>query len=236
MLSGAADQWATTSDGKTLCPTAKISQLQAGQPQCNVGVMGDAEQSLDTWFKREILVHEGMLFRYLMRVWPRKHEVPDLRQEIYARVYQAAAQSRPASARAFLFTTAHHLMADRVRHERVVSIEAVGDIDALNVSIDEISAEDRVSAREELKRLAQALDRLPPRCREVLWLRRVEGLSQKQAAKALGVSVKAIEQHMSKGGRLLAEYMLSGEVGERDEKGHDHGGMRTLRSRDDRER
>ena len=198
--------------------------------------MGEAEEPLDAWFKREILNHEGALSRYLLRVWPRKDEVPDLRQEAYARVYQAALLSRPASPRAFLFTTAHHLMADRVRHERVVSIEAVGDIEALNVLSDEISTEERVSSREELKRLGAALDRLPPRCREVVWLRRVEGLSQREAAEALGVSVKAIEQHMSKGGRLLAEYMSSGEAGDTDARGTESAEKRGSPPRNDRER
>lgn len=198
--------------------------------------MGEAQEPLDAWFKREILSYEAALSRYLLRAWPRKDEVPDLRQEAYARVYQAAMQSRPASPRAFLFTTAHHLMADRVRHERVVSIEAVGDIEALNVLSDEISTEERVSSREELKRLAAALDRLPPRCREVVWLRRVEGLSQREAAEALGVSVKAIEQHMSKGGRLLAEYMLSGEVEDTDASGAESEESRGSPPRIDRER
>jgi len=176
------------------------------------------DEPVDTWFKREILSHEAGLVRYLMRVWPNKDEVADLRQETYARVYQAAATSRPTSPRAFLFTTAHHLMADRVRHERIVSIEAVGDIEALHVLKDEISTEERVSAREELKRLARAMDRLPPKCREVMWLRRVEGLTQKETAGALGVTVKAIEQHVAKGSRLLAEYMLSEDLQTTDSK------------------
>lgn len=174
------------------------------------------DEPLDSWFKREILAHEAGLVRYLMRVWPNKHEVPDLRQEAYARVYQAARKERPTSPRAFLFSTAHHLMADRLRHERIVSIEAVGDIEELHVLRDEISTEQRVSAREELKRLARAMDRLPPKCREVMWLRRVEGLTQKEAAEAMGVSVKAIEQHVSKGGRLLAEYMLNEDLNVKD--------------------
>jgi RNA polymerase sigma factor (sigma-70 family) len=165
-------------------------------------------EPLDSWFKREILAHEAPLVRYLMRVWPKKDDVADLRQETYARVYEAAAQALPASPRAFLFTTAHHLMIDRVRRERIVSIEVTGDIEALNVLQDEISTERRVSAREELTRLARAMDRLPPKCREVMWLRRIEGLTQKEVAAVLGVTVKAIEQHVSKGGRLLAEYML----------------------------
>jgi RNA polymerase sigma-70 factor (ECF subfamily) len=189
------------------------------------------QESLDAWFKREVLAHEPALMRYLNRVWPRKHEVPDLRQETYARVYAAAMASRPAAARSFLFTTAHHLMADRVRHERVVSIEAVGDIEALNVLVDEISVERRVGAREELKLLARALDLLPRKCREVMWLRRVEGLSQKQAAERMGVGEKTIEQHVSKGARLLAEYMLSAEAtrsrasgaASPEENGNEHG-------------
>jgi RNA polymerase sigma-70 factor (ECF subfamily) len=170
------------------------------------------DESVDGWFKREILAHDARLLRYLLRVWRRKDEVHDLRQETYARVYEAALTARPRSARSFLFTTAYHLMADRLRRERVVSIEAVADIDALNLSVDEISAEQHVSARQELKLLALALDRLPPRCRKVMWLRRVEGLSQREVAERLGVSVKAVEQQVSKGSRLLAQFVLAGET------------------------
>lgn len=41
--------------------------------------MGEGQESLDAWFKREILTYEAAIFRYLMRVWPRKDEVPELR-------------------------------------------------------------------------------------------------------------------------------------------------------------
>ena len=59
---------------KTLAPPAAILKLQSGQSGGNVQAM---EEPLDAWFKREILAHEAMLLRYLMRVWPRKHEVLD---------------------------------------------------------------------------------------------------------------------------------------------------------------
>ncbi len=165
------------------------------------------DESVDQWFKREVLVHEEALLRYLMRVWPRRDDVYDLRQETFARVYEAALGGIPRSARAFLFPTSHHLMTDRVRRERVVSIEATGDIEALNVLVDEISPEQRVSARQELKRLVLAFDRLPPRCREVVWLRRVLGVSQKEVADKLGIQQKAVEKQIAKGSRLLAQYM-----------------------------
>ena len=77
----------------------------------------------DDWFVREILVHEHALTRMLLRNWPHRDEVHDLRQEIYARVYEAGLDKRPTTPAAFLFATARHLMADRARRSRVVSIE-----------------------------------------------------------------------------------------------------------------
>ena len=79
--------------------------------------MGD--ESLDEWFKREILPHEQALLRYLGRMWPRGHEIPDLRQDTYVRVYSAAMVSRPTSPRSFLFTTAHHMITDRAGRPRL---------------------------------------------------------------------------------------------------------------------
>lgn len=165
------------------------------------------EETLDNWFKREILTHEGILMRFLARVWSRRDELPDIRQEAYARVYEAAQKARPHAPKAFLFTTARHLMADRIRRERIVSIQAGGENEYLNVLVDEISPEQRVSANQELVRLARAFDRLSPNCREVIWLRRVKDLSQKEVAHRMGLAEKTIEKHLRQGARLLAHYM-----------------------------
>jgi RNA polymerase sigma factor (sigma-70 family) len=165
-------------------------------------------ESLDTWFKREILVHEEALVRYLTRCWPRAAEIVDLRQDTYVRVYEAAAKSRPHSPKSFLFTTARHLMTDRLRRQRIVPIDVVGDFDALNVLTEERSPEERTSAHQELRRLAQAIDELPPRCREAVWMRRVDDLSQKEVAARLGVTQKTVEKHVMKGMQLLAEAMF----------------------------
>lgn len=166
--------------------------------------MNDA---LDVWFAREILVHEASLIRYLTRVWPHREEIHDLRQEVYVKVYEASAKARPQSPKSFLFTSARHLMTDRLRRSRVVSIEAAGDLEAFNVLIDEISPEQEMGARQELKRLADAFDRLPDKCREVVWLRRVQDLSQKEVAAHLGVSEKTVEKQLAKGARLIADYV-----------------------------
>jgi RNA polymerase sigma factor (sigma-70 family) len=176
------------------------------------GYCSYVDEPLDNWFKREILAHEQTLVRYLLRVWPRRDDVSDLRQETYARVYAAARTARPQSPRAFLLGTAHNLLLDRIRRERVVSIEAVADIDKLNVLVDEVSPEQRAMAHQQIKLLARAFELLPAKCREVVWLRRVEEIPQKEVAKMLGIGERTVEKHVSKGACLLAEYMLAGRV------------------------
>jgi RNA polymerase sigma factor (sigma-70 family) len=161
------------------------------------------DDSLDTWFKREILIHEASLFRYLRRVWPKREELHDLRQEIYVRVYEAALKARPASPRAFVLATARNLVVDRVRRGRVVSIEAVADTEALNVMVDELSPERRLSAWQELRRVTRAFNSLPRRCREVVWLKRVHDLSMQEVADRLGLSVRTVENQVLRGMRLL---------------------------------
>src|ERR1041384_4590478 len=101
--------------------------------------------SIDSWFKREVLVHEPALRRYLTRIWRQSDEINDLRQEIYTRVYEAALKSRPLSARSFLFSTARNLLFDRIRRSRIISIEAVGTSEALNVLMDDLSPERHLS-------------------------------------------------------------------------------------------
>lgn len=181
-----------------------------------IGYGSGMRTPLDDWFVREILAHEEALMRYLRRCWPARDEWPDLRQEVYVRVYEAAARALPASPKSFVFATARNLIADRRRRERVVSIETMGDPDLLNVLVDEVSPERWCGGRQALKRLAEALDRLPDRCREVVWLRRVDELSQKDVALRLGISEKTVEKHIAKGMHLLAASLFSGDLPSRD--------------------
>jgi RNA polymerase sigma factor (sigma-70 family) len=166
--------------------------------------------TLENWFAREILVHELLLMRYLWRVWSNRDEVPDLRQEIYVRVFESAQRARPVLPKAFLFATARHLMADRLRRGRIVFIGTRGDLDELNVLVDELSPEHRATNIQELQRLANAFDGLPTQCRAVMWLRKVEQLSQKEVAAKLGVQEKAVEKQVSRGMRLLTAALLVG--------------------------
>lgn len=149
--------------------------------------------------------------RFMARVWSNPSEVHDLCHDTYIRVYEAAAKARPVSPRGFLFATARHLMADRVRRARIVSIEVRGDLETLNVLVDDISPEQRANASQDLWRLAQAFGSLPDTCREVMWLIKVEELTHKQIAERLGLTPKAVEKRIERGVRLLEQAYFSSD-------------------------
>ena len=172
------------------------------------------DESTDTWFKREIVAHEEALMRFIRHHWRRTpDEAHDLRQETYMRVYEAALKVRPAQPKSFLFATAKHLMTDRIRRQRIITIDTVGDLDTLSVMTDEVTPERLVTARQELRVLARAFDALPPKCREAVWLRRVDRLSQHEIAARLGVTQKTVEGHLTKGLKRLADVLFGNQSG-----------------------
>ena len=160
---------------------------------------------VDLWFVNEILPLEPMLLRFLRRNWRDESEIADLRQEAYVRIFEAAGHERPQQAKAFLFQVVRNLIIDRVRHKNVVPIEVLADFEWLNVSSKEPTPEHHVVARQQLRSLQAALDDLPPRCREVIVLRKIEGLSQREVARRMGISEETVEHHVVKGIRILAK-------------------------------
>lgn len=124
------------------------------------------DDSLETRFIREILPYEGALMRYLTQRRVRANELEDVRNEVYVRILEAARKTRPSTPKAFLLITARNLLVDRIRHERVVPIEQLENIELAALWVDELSAEQQASGRQRVQQLARLLDRLPPRCRE----------------------------------------------------------------------
>lgn len=160
-------------------------------------------QNLAHWFVEDVIPLEPMLVRFLNRNWRNRDEVQDLVQEVYVRVYEAAAREQPRTVKPFLFAIARNLMIDRLRQMNVVSFEAVADFDKLNVIDDVPSPERQTSAREELRQLQKALDALPPRCRQIVIWRKIENLSQREVAQKLGVTEEVVESQVAKAMRLL---------------------------------
>lgn len=65
---------------------------------------------------------------------------------------------------------------------------------------------------EDAKRMTEALNQLPPKCKEVFLLVKMHGMSYKQAAETLDISIKTVENQMGKAIKVLREFVLSRTV------------------------
>jgi RNA polymerase sigma factor (sigma-70 family) len=164
---------------------------------------------LDNWFVDNVLPLEASLMRFLRRNWREEEDMLDLRQDIYVRIYESAARGLPDLVKPFVFTTARNLLIDRARHAKIVLIEAIADLDALELWVDDLTPERHASGRMELRRLQRALECLPPRCRLVVEMRKIEGLSQRDVAARLGITEDTVERQVANGMRALADALLA---------------------------
>jgi RNA polymerase sigma-70 factor (ECF subfamily) len=168
----------------------------------------------ETWFREEIFPLERELRGYLRRFFS-DQEGKDIVQQCYAQICAMSDYRSIQSPRAFLFVMARNAAVQRIRHDRVVPVELVAELEELDVLASAPSAERVYSAREELHRLGDAVATLPAQCRQVFTLRKVYGFSQKEIAAKLAISEHTVEKHVSKGVRLCAEYLLATEAPEK---------------------
>lgn len=153
----------------------------------------------------EVLPHEPGLMLFLRRNWRDVHELDDLRQEVYARVFDASATRLPENTQAFVLSVARNLLVDRARRNKAAPTQSHADVEQFMLHADELTPERHLSAWTELKLFRKALAMLPARCQQVVRLRKVHGMSQRDVAAHMGITEDTVERQVSKGIRALAE-------------------------------
>jgi RNA polymerase sigma factor (sigma-70 family) len=168
------------------------------------------DEVVKEWFVQEILPLEPSLTRFIRRHCRKAADVADIRQDVYVRIYAAAREQLPRRAGPFMFTTARNHLINCAKRAQIVSIEYVADLEASSFAVDTVTPDRTLLAQDEFRRVRAGLDRLPPRCREVVLLRKIEGLSTREAAMRLHVGIDTVEQQMVHGMRALVDFMLGG--------------------------
>jgi RNA polymerase sigma factor (sigma-70 family) len=179
------------------------------------GIAMPAPDSDDArWFSENVLPHEVSLRAYLRRRVAGLAEVDDVVQETFLRILRARRGRPIRSIRGFVFSVAQRLVVDAVRSVRRRGIhEPVTENRALNVITEERNAAELVSLRQELELLAEAIDALPRRCREIVILRKLEGLSHREIAERLGLSPETVQVQVGRGMRRCSAFLRSRGVG-----------------------
>ena len=162
------------------------------------------------------LENEIALKRYLRRFIRSREAADDLAQEAFLRAFAAESGGMIGSPKAFLFKVAKNLALNELARQSTVAIEPLGDFEGQEVLEDSSQAavEDVVDSRERIRLLARAIAALPPQCAKVFILRKMQGLSQKEIAVRLNISVRTVENHVALGLSRCRAYMrVHGDAG-----------------------
>ena len=151
------------------------------------------DDSFARFFKQNFRV----VSRYVSKLVSAPDVADELTQEAFARVSLVGLDS-VQSPQGLLMRTAKNLAIDHVRRSRIVSFESLDGGTVAEIGDSAPSAEDWVAAREELERVGEVIKELPPKCRRVFLLLRVEELSFKEVAAEMGLSETMVRKYAAR--------------------------------------
>ncbi|RRN65148.1 RNA polymerase sigma factor [Caulobacter sp. 602-1] len=161
----------------------------------------------DRWFIEEVLPHEPAYLAHARRLCGDADDAADLVQDAYAKLFGLETWRDLASPKAYTLAMIRNLAIQKMRRARVVSIRQIAGLDAADLADETPNAQSQTIAREQLRRLLKAVERLPDRCRQVVVMRRFEELSPQEIARRLGLSLSTLEKRLARGMFLLSQAM-----------------------------
>ena len=138
-------------------------------------------------------------------------DAEDVLHEAFIRFLNVYSGRSIANPLALLGRIAMNIVRDLGRSERLrrTRIEAQGG--QISLGPHPHSPETICADQQSLRRAQAVIDRLPPRCREVFLLHRLDGMPQAEVARVLGISRSMVEKHLSRADRQVRDE-LGGQV------------------------
>ena len=140
--------------------------------------------------------HNAALMRFAAAKLGSEHEAREVAQEAYVRLLQLGRRQTIGFLRAYLFKTAANLATDRLRaRRRSLSQISVSEEDIFAF---DLSPERHCAGEEMVAVVDRALAELPGKCRRVLLLYRLEGLSRAEIASELGIGERMVRLYVAR--------------------------------------
>lgn len=93
-----------------------------------------------------------------------------------------------------------------LRKEDAISVIPYEEIDDYYIPSMQ-SPDSEIISQEEIMRINQSISKLPPKCKQVFLLAKIEGMPYKEIAEMLGISIKTINIHIAKALSHISEIL-----------------------------
>jgi RNA polymerase sigma-19 factor, ECF subfamily len=187
--------------------TVDAALPEAGQLE---RVRAGDEKAFEELFKTYYRPLCDFVYRYVRS----RDTAEELVQTIFLRVWEKRESWEPATGiRAYLFAACRNQALDHLKHQRVVERAAAqgseGNEPGLMAGLHPIASDEATYAGELADAVRRALRELPERRRSVVILRWEHHLSNLEIARALGISVKGVEAHVSRALATLRQHLAA---------------------------
>jgi len=160
--------------------------------------LGD-ELAFELLFKKYYTILCSFSNKYLFNY----EEAQDVVQDVFLKLWENRDEIDPdESLKAYLFRSTANSSISKLRR-RTVKTKYDEILKLVYIENSELSPHDSFLEQELSEYLGLALNKIPPQCRKVFDLSRIEGLKYSEIAEYLKISVKTVESHISKALSIL---------------------------------
>jgi len=156
----------------------------------------DADKAIELLFRQ----YYSYVVKMVYRVVPQAMVAEDLAQDIFFEMWRRKDQLNVTSIRAYLRRAALNRTLNYLRDRK---IKWEDDKELPGLQSEDTPTLQTMETAELEQRIEQAIDQLPERCRLVFVLSRFDELSYQEIADQLGISVKTVENQISKALKYL---------------------------------
>lgn len=164
----------------------------------------------DSGIYSAFLQNESILKRFLRRFLYKQEDIDEISQETFLRAYKATKGREIDSPKAYLFQVARSLAYSELsRKTRKLTDYLEDALEDQAGTTDPL--EDDVAAQQKVSFFFDAIAELPPQCRRVFLMRKVQGMPHKAISESLGIGASAVEKHIAIGTERCKRYIENRE-------------------------
>lgn len=193
--------------GDEACMTTELLRGEAADPDWELIARVGAQDRAA--FSELVERHHRRLLRVCERLLGDPEDARDAVQEVFLKVLRKAAGFRPqALVSTWLYRIAVNHCLNQLRRRRLVRMISLspaggGDEAGIDPPEERPDAQRELAARQRWRATRRAIAALPPGQRAVLVLARFEGLSYREIADTLGITLGAVESRLVRAMRAL---------------------------------
>jgi len=148
------------------------------------------------------------LFALAYRYTEQAQSAEEIVHDVFIMIWNKADQLNiQYSMKSYLFRSVVNSALNVIKKEKIDAEKRTAYLSVNDIELSDIDEHQKDAEEAMLKGLEEALELLPERCRQVMYLSRFGKLKQREIAEQMDISIKTVKNHLTYGFQKLREHM-----------------------------